>query len=424
MSGFRSPLDAYREDLARVPGRKRLAAGDEFWIVLATGLRRLAQASPSSRPPAARRLAKAVVTLGQELDRKRTPKRIADLAAAPETGRPSAIAEALAQYPSTGSASALVTQVRAAAADAEEAGAVILAREMLTDLLELTPHAPALDRGRVFLQLGRIARTLGELDGAVDLFRAAGDVGRAEGIRELVVREELAQSMIARSRGNYPRSRALLEAALQGASELGLVDVQGMSHQGLMIVASTAGDLSAALSHGLQAFSMARAQGSRVAEVLGNVADLCAQAGYHEAAIGGFAAALARTAAPRLRLPILAGFVKSAARLGDRARLDECERTIAAEANDAFPFETASAWAAVAVARTIVGDTAASDVAAEKAAVIARAYGYFEISHRLEQATPVARVPLADSVMGAIRSLETWTDDPSVELELSSASTG
>jgi len=197
-----------------------------------------------------------------------------------------------------------------------------------------------------------------------------------------------------------------------------------MSHQGLMIVASTAGDLSAALSHGLRAFSMARAQGSRVAEVLGNIADLCAQAGYHEAALGGFAAALARTTAPRLRLPILSGFVKSAARLGDRARLDEAERRIAEEANDAFPFETASAWAAVAVARTIVGDAAASDVAAEKAAIIARAYGYFEISHRLEQPKPVARVPLADSVMRAIRSLETWTDDPSVELELNSASTG
>jgi tetratricopeptide (TPR) repeat protein len=424
MSGFRSPLDAYREDLARVPGRKRLAAGDEFWIVLATGLRRLAQASPSSRPAAARRLAKAVVTLGQELDRKRTPKRMADMPTAPETGRPSAIAAALAQYPSAESASALVTHVRAAAADAEEAGAVILAREMLTDLSQLTSHAPALDRGGIFLQLGRISRTLGELDAAVDLLRAAGDVGRAEGIRELVVREALGEAVVARSRGNYPRSRALFESALEGARELGLVDVQGMSHQGLMIVAVSAGDLNAALAHAWQAFSAARAQGSRVAEVLGNLADLCAQAGYHEAAIGGFVASLARTSAPRVRLPVLAGLAKSAARLGDRKRLDDCERTIAQEANDAFPFETASAWLAVASARQLVGDAAASDAAAERAAVIAHAHGYFEITHRLEQAGPVTRLPLADSVMGVIRSLEAWTDDPSVELVLSSAPTG
>lgn len=422
MSGFRSPLDAYREDLSRVPGRKRLAAGDEFWIVLATGLRRLAQAAPSSRRSAARRLAKALLTLGEELERKRSPKRVAaDAPAPPETGRPASIAEALAEYPDPDYAGALVEHVRGAAADAEEAGAVVLAREMLTDLRHLTPHAPALDRGGVFLQLGRISRSLGELDGAVDLLRAAGDVGRAEGVPELVVREALGEATVARSRGNYPRSRALFQLALEQGTELGLVDVQRLAHQGLMIVASSAGDLNMALAHGLRAFSAARAEGSRIAEALGNVADLCAQAGYHEAAIGGFTAALVRTNAPRLRLPILSGFVKSAARLGDQSRLDDCERSIAQEANDAFPFETASAWAAVAAARTIVGDTAASDAAAQKAATIARAHGYFEISHRLEQAKPVARVQLVDSVMGAIRSLETWTDDPSIELELSTS---
>src|SRR5689334_7281878 len=129
MSGFRSPLDAYREDLSRVPGRKRLAAGDEFWIVLATGLRRLAQATSRSRPAAARRLASALVTFDQEMARKRSPRRAADVAPPPETGRPAAIAEALSRYPTLEFASALVTHVRGAAADAEEAGAVILARE-------------------------------------------------------------------------------------------------------------------------------------------------------------------------------------------------------------------------------------------------------------------------------------------------------
>jgi tetratricopeptide (TPR) repeat protein len=406
-----------------VPGRKRLAAGDEFWIVLATGLRRLAQAPARSRPAAARRLASALVTFGQEMARKRAPRRVADMAT-PETGRPGAIAEALSRYPSLEFASALVTHVRGAAADAEEAGAVILAREMLTDLRQLCMHAPALDRGGVFLQLGRISRTLGELDGAIDLLHAAGDLGRAEGVRELVVREALGEAVVARSRGNYPRSRALFETALEGASELGLVDVQGMSHQGLMIVAVSAGDLSSALQHGWQAFSAARAQGSRVAEVLGNLADLCAQAGYDEAAIGGFVAALARTTAPRVRLPVLAGLAKSAARVGDRRRLDDTERTITDEANDTFPFETAGAWLAVASARQMLGDAAASDAAAERAAVIARTHGFFEITHRVEQTRPIDRVPLADSMMGVIRSLEAWTDDPSIELELSSAPTG
>jgi tetratricopeptide (TPR) repeat protein len=319
--------------------------------------------------------------------------------------------------------SALVTHVRGVAADAEEAGALILAREMLTDLRSLIAHAPALDRGGVLLQLGRIARTLGDLDGAVDLLRAAGDLGRAEGVPELVVRESLGEAVVARSRGNYPKARSLFGMALDGATALGLVDVQGMSHQGLMIAAVAAQEFDAALTHGWQAFSAARAHGSRVAEVLGNLADLCAQVGYDEAAIGGFTVALARTSAPRVRLPVLAGLVKSAARVGDLKRLNDAETMIASEANNAFPFETASAWFAVARARETVGDTAASEAAAARAAAIAHEHGYFEITHRLEQIAPVPRVQLADSVMGVIRSLEAWTDDPSVELLLSSAPT-
>ena len=423
MSGFRSPLDAYRADLARAPGRKRLATGDEYWIVLATGLRRLAQAPTRSRPAAARRLARALATFGRNADPDHAAKRSADPGDGPDTGRPQSVAESLARFPDPEFASALVTHVRGTAADAEEAGAVILAREMLTDLRQLVAHAPTLERGGVLLQLGRIARTLGDLDGAVDLLRAAGDLGRAEGVRELVVREALGEGVVARTRGNYPRARSLFEAALQGATELGVLDVQGMAHQGLMIVAVAAQDFDAALTHGWQALSSARAQGSRVAEVLGNLADLCAQVGYDEAAIGGFIAALARTTAPRVRLPVLAGLVKSAARLRDLDRVEQAEMTIAAEANDAFPFETASAWFAVARARQELGDVPASEAAAARAAAIAHERGYFEITHHLEQVPPVTRVPLADSVMGVIRSLEAWTEDSSAEPLVSSAPT-
>src|SRR5262245_42113353 len=143
MSGFRSPLDAYREDLSRAPGRKRLAAGDEFWIILATGLRRLSQAPARSRPAAARRLSRAIATL----DRNGAYGSTAATAGAPATGRPSSIAEALARFEKPEYVSTLATHVRGAAADAEEAGAVILAREILTDLVALISSATALDRG-------------------------------------------------------------------------------------------------------------------------------------------------------------------------------------------------------------------------------------------------------------------------------------
>ena len=51
-----------------------------------------------------------------------------------------------------------------------------------------------------------------------------------------------------------------------------LADVQGMAHQGLMIVTAEAGELDAAMRHGWQALSAARAEGAREAEALANLA--------------------------------------------------------------------------------------------------------------------------------------------------------
>src|SRR5688572_10186566 len=121
MPGFRSPLDAYREDLSRAAGRKRLAAGDEFWIILATGLRRLSQAPSRSRSAAAHRLAAAVATFAQNSVRQRGAQRsVRTRGAGPTaTGGPLAVADALRRYPQPDHAAALVVHVRGVAADAE-----------------------------------------------------------------------------------------------------------------------------------------------------------------------------------------------------------------------------------------------------------------------------------------------------------------
>ena len=69
MAGFRSPLDAYREDLSRAKDPKRFGLSDEFWIILASGLRRIAHEHGAGRPAVARRLATILVALGKELAR-------------------------------------------------------------------------------------------------------------------------------------------------------------------------------------------------------------------------------------------------------------------------------------------------------------------------------------------------------------------
>ena len=420
MSGFRSPLDAYREDLSRAPGRRRLAAGDEFWIILATGLRRLAQAPPRSRPAAARRLATAIDAIAKDSER-RTPLARSDRSAARPNGHPRLVAAALARFPQLDHAADLVTHVRGAVADAEEAGAVGLAREMLTDLRELSSHAPPLDQGMILLQLGRIARTLGDLDGAQDFFAATRDLGRQHYVEELAVRVDAAEAVVARTRGNYPAARTLFERARAGAERHRLVDVLGMAHHGLMIVTAEGGDFDTALRHGWNALSAARVQGAREAEMLVNLAELCAKMGYDAAALGALAAALARTTIPRLRLPALAGIVGAAGRVCDADRVAATEALIAAEASDRFPFETSRAWLAVARARRAIGDAGAADAAAEKAAVIARAHGFYEITHRLEQDARVTPAVLSTRGLELIRSFERWSDDPTADLVLSTS---
>ena len=424
MAGFRSPLDAYREDLSRAQGRKRLASDDEFWIILATGLRRLAQAPARSRAAAARRLSSGLVTFAKEFAR-RGGSNSADGARMPDgAARPLAIADALAQLSDPGSASALIAEVRGVAADAEEAGAVILAREILTDIRQVTTHAHALERGLVLLQLGRIARTLGDLDGALDLLHAAGDLGRADGVPELLAREAAGEAVVARTRGNYPAARTLFERALESGSAIGLADVVGLSHHGLMIVTAEAGEFDVALRHGWRALSAARTQHAREAEMMANLAELCVRAGYDTAALGGFRAALARTSAPRIRLPALAGIAEAAARLRDAARVETAARTIEAEASHVFPYETARAWLSVARARRTLGETMAADEAAERAAAIARAHGFFEVTHRIEEEARPKPAALSTAGLQVIKSLEVWSDDPSAESSLSSVSTG
>jgi hypothetical protein len=425
MSGFRSPLDAYREDLSRAQGHNRLAVDDEFWIILATGLRRVAQATARTRAAAARRLATALVKFWEQAAPANADATIAD---PPEdttrTGRPLAVADALRRFPAPEFAGALVSELRGAAADAEEAGGLLLAREMLTDVIAVASHAVPLDRGLVLLQLGRVARTLGELDTARDLIVAAGNLGRETGTRELEVREAVSQAVLARTRGNHPAARAYFQSAADGAAELGLVDVSGAAHHGLMVETAERGDFDAALKHGWQALSAARTQGAREAEMLTNLAKLCEEAGYPAAALGGYGAALARTTAPRLRLPALAGTVSVAARLGDAARVAEAQRRIAEEASDAFPFETARAWLAVGRARRALGETAAAEAAAARAAEIGRAHGFYEITHRAELAAAPPRAPLSEHGLEVIRSLETWSDDTSLGRTVSTSPTG
>ena len=71
-----------------------------------------------------------------------------------------------------------------------------------------------------------------------------------------------------------------------------------------------------------------------------------------------------------------------------------------------------------------MGDADAADAAATKAAAIARAHGFHEITHYAAEDAHPAPASLSRGGLEVIKSLETWSDDPSLEVALSSAPTG
>jgi hypothetical protein len=259
---------------------------------------------------------------------------------------------------------------------------------------------------------------------ANDYCQAVGDLGRATNTRELEVRETSALAVLARTRGNHPDARRLFAAAAEAASKLGIDDVQGLAHQGLMIELAEMGDFDAALQHGWHAFSLARTETARAAESLINLAHLASMAGYPSAALGGLSTALGRTNVPRIRLPALAGTASAAGALRDAGRVAAAARAIAAEASDAFPFETSRAYLALSRAWRAVGNVDAADAAAERAAAIGTAHGFHEVTVRVERESTTPPAPLSDAGLQVIRSLESWIEDPSRELSLSNASMG
>jgi tetratricopeptide (TPR) repeat protein len=235
------------------------------------------------------------------------------------------------------------------------------------------------------IQQARAVRKLGHLDAAMELYASAGALGRAADEPELEARESLGIGIVARTKGNYPDARRYFSDALERATALELSDVVGMAHHGLLISAASAGDIESALVHGWAAFQRIGPDRERQADILINLAQLSADAGYPESALIGNLAALKRSESPRLRLPALAGAVTAAARLGDSTKLDELARMIDVETQAVtMPYETAQALSALATALCAVGQATAATTHRDRAREIARSFGFSELRYMLE----------------------------------------
>lgn len=423
------PLDAYRGDLKAGGDRSRFGPNDACWLVVATGLDRLASVRPR-RASAMARFAETLDAYWREVAGTpygvdpRTVEKLSRVAASlrdfVHARRRQSVDRIGPVHGNTPHASAAVlAAVRSLAEDAEAAGALRLSFAMLRDAHAIAPRAGAEESGLLLLQQARIARTLGHLDQAEALYVSAADAGRTNGIALLTARATLARGIIARTRGNYPLARALFEATLGAAERAGLDALAASAHEALMIATGNAGDIDQALDHGRRALEVAEADRDRHAGLVTNVARLAWGAGCELAALGGYLRAARLTNAPRIRLPALAGAALAAAGLGRTAQFYDLARLVTLESSDSFPYETASACETLWRAYRLLGAAHEAEACRVRALDLARAGGFFEIVYAIERAVDdesaarrtKIRQPLGAEAESVVRSLEAFATD-------------
>ncbi len=311
-----------------------------------------------------------------------------------------------------GGATAVVGAARVLADQMAEAGALWLAFSTLGHARLATTVAAVREAGLAMADQAWVARSLGDLDTADELYEGVAAVGEKYGEPELQARALLGRGVNFRVRGNYPKARTAFCRGLACAENAGLADLQAIAHQGLLIAAITAGDSDTALVHGWAAYELARGNTDREAELLINLSHVSMVAGYPEAALRGFLSCLRRATGARFRLPSLGGAAVAAARLGN----SELVGTMARAAEEslvtvALPFESASALRSLSEAFESIGQGSRAEDYRLRARSLARKNGFFEIvlaTEPKEAARPSApeRRPLERASLQVIESLE------------------
>jgi tetratricopeptide (TPR) repeat protein len=390
MLPLQSPLEAYRADLSRNPNRTDFGRSDTVWLLVAHCLHRLSRAQGEARRSIAENCALAIGDLASTVSPD-TPEEIEMIK---QLGR---IRSGLPQIDSRAGASEVVASTRALADQMAEAGALWLSYSALGHVRIAATAAAVRDLGLAMADQAWVARSLGDLDSADELYEGVAAAGEQHGERELESRAHLGLGVNARVRGNYPKARRSFEEGLALASAAGLPEFESVAHHGLLIAAITAGDVDTALVHGWAAYELARGNNDREAELLINVSHVSLVAGYPSAALCGYLASLQRASGARFRIPSLAGAAMAAARVGNR----ELVGTLARVSEDSLltaglPFESASALRTLSEAFEAVGDAARAEDFRLRARALARKNGFFEIVLATEpKDAPVESKPAA-----------------------------
>ncbi len=369
-----NPLRAYSRDLDARQGATTLGPSDALWLELALALYRLAGLGPDAR-------AAYVIALGDP--EQAIPADIDDSSDQPDASPirvPSLLLD-LAQPGDDASRFEALSVLQGIVVAMENDHAFHLAFATLSAARRALPDLPALPTGRLMAQQGRVARQLGDLETAADLYAMVRELGTLHEERELLVRGHVGAGLIAETRGNFPEARRQYHLTLEHAEAA--PRVAAAAHHGLMIVASRAGDIGTAFRHAWAGFELVAGDPVRRIDLLINLAELARAAGEARVALRAFGTALEHTDLSRLRLPAIGGAAKSAAALGDRSAVmslgARAEREAAASG---IPYENAKLWLELAEAFLELDDVRRAADYARRAGEIAESHAFHELDIR------------------------------------------
>ena len=375
-----APLDAYRSDLARDKSREDFGGADTVWLLTAHCLSRIARASAQDLSMLGNQCASALRDF-TEPSTEGTPTPEAEL------GDLRLVVDGLANLLSRAGADSLTRGVRGMATRMADSGALSMAYATVSLTRRIAGDASDQERGLLAADQAMVARLLGDLDAAEELYRASAAIGERAGDMTVLARVYIGRGVVDRVRGNYPRSRIFFERALELADTVQSRDLMRLAHQGLTICHGMSENFDRCLQHGWATLQLADGIEAREVEALANLAQTCLVAGFPAAALRGYAAMLGKTASPRIILSALGSAAIAAAQAGEAAALAHVEAEVSARVGTSgLPYENAQALYHLATAYATVGDTQKRDEFLTRTRKLAESRGFFELLHKTDPA--------------------------------------
>lgn len=277
----------------------------------------------------------------------------------------------------------LAEQLRVAAEEMERDGCFEMAYTTVTAAGRIVARSDAASAMCANNQLARIARQLGDVETAEEIYQNVVDDGTTRGFPAVAGLALAGLGNIAIMRGNRPAQLSFFSQALSIAPAGSALE--SAARWGLMNYALATNSLADALLHGWRAHDLATTDDER-AGILSNLASVAHQARFVDQAIAGFEGALRLAKPARLWLSIAASAAPAA---GDGKRIDvlrQLETSGQLHTSTAVPFEQCQWLLGLAQGWSAANEPEPAERFARAALALARTHEFHELAYRAEEA--------------------------------------